>query len=83
MIEKSLAGDIMNDKEIAVMLKVDSPYCVKLYEVFETETQVQLVLELMPGHELFSRITDRVSFDPAMGFKVPFSEAECGIIVKR
>ena len=74
----------MNDKEIAVMLKFDSPFCVNLYEVFETETQVQLVLELMPGHDLFSRITARVGYDKeTKTFQLPFSEAEAAVVVKR
>ena len=68
----------MNDREIAVMLKVDTPFCVKLYEVFETEDQVQLILELLKGNDLFSRIVDRQQTK-----FLPFTEEETGIIMKR
>ena len=81
LIEKAKAGVVMNDKEIAVMLKVDSPYCVKLFEVYETSDQVQLVLELLDGNDLFSRICDRVS--PAKGRSLPYSESEAAQIIKQ
>ena len=81
LIEKAKAGAVMNDKEIAVMLKVDNPYCVKLYEVYETADQVQLVLELLQGNDLFSRICDRVA--PSTGRTLPYSESEAAQITKQ
>ena len=35
----------VTDKEIAVMLRIDHRHCVKLYEIFQTDEQVQLVME--------------------------------------
>jgi calcium/calmodulin-dependent protein kinase I len=79
LIDKAKTGAVMNDKEIAVMLKVDHPYCVKLFEVYETAEEVQLVLELLPGHDLFSRILDRLD----AGKQVPYDEHEAKVITKR
>merc|ERR1712093_161553 len=44
------------DKELAAMQRVADAHCVKLYEVYETEHEVQLVLEFMPGYALFQHI---------------------------
>jgi len=79
MIDKHKTGAILNDKEIAVLFKVDHPYCCKLYEVYETADQVQLVLELLRGNDLFSRIIDRLD----SGRKVPYDEGEAAMITKR
>ena len=65
----------VTDKEIEVMLKIDHKDCVKLYEVYQTEeqvdancrraeltlcmVQVQLVMELMDGRDLFDRVITR------------------------
>ena len=49
----------VTDKEIEVMLKIDHPGCVKLHEVYQTEDQVQLVMELMEGRDLFDRVITR------------------------
>jgi hypothetical protein len=81
LIDKGKAGAVMNDKEIAVMLKVDHQFCVKLFEVYETAEQVQLVLELLPGNDLFSCIVRRL--DPKHGRRVPYTEDEAALITKR
>lgn len=42
--------------EIGILLRLSSPYVIRLKEVFETPTQIFLVLELVTGGELFDRI---------------------------
>lgn len=42
--------------EIEIMMKLDHPNVLKLYDYFETEAYVYLVLELCTGGELFDRI---------------------------
>jgi len=49
----------VTDKEIEVMIKVNHPSCVNVYEIFETPEQVQLVMELMNGSDLFDRVITR------------------------
>lgn len=80
LMKKEKPGAIVaNDKEIAVMLRVDHPFLVNLHEVYETEEYVQLVLELLPGNDLFSRILDRLE----SGRVCPYDEEEARIITKR
>lgn len=73
IIDKGDTGMTVTDKEVAVMLRIDDPNCVKLYEVYETETEVQMVLELLEGADLFDRIIN----------KQKYSEAEAKILMKR
>jgi len=46
------------DTEVEIMRRIDHPTIVKLYDVFETEDKVYLVMELLTGGELFDRIVD-------------------------
>jgi len=43
-------------QEIDVMLRLDHPNCVKLYEVFETDDEYQLVMELVEGCDMFEAV---------------------------
>ncbi|KAK7116130.1 uncharacterized protein [Littorina saxatilis] len=45
--------------EIGILLRLYNPYVIRLKEVFETPTQIFLVLELVTGGELFDRIVTR------------------------
>jgi serine/threonine protein kinase len=47
--------DIIN--EVAILKRIDHPNCVKLYEAFQTAFDVCLVLQLVPGEELFQAIS--------------------------
>ena len=49
----------VTDKEIAVMLRIDHPHCVKLHEIFQTDDQLQLVMELVDGGDMFDAIKTR------------------------
>ncbi|KAL5003974.1 hypothetical protein ScPMuIL_017430 [Solemya velum] len=41
--------------EIGVLLKLKHPNVIRLKEIFETQSQIYLVLELVTGGELFDR----------------------------
>ncbi|XP_059486650.1 calcium/calmodulin-dependent protein kinase type IV-like [Neocloeon triangulifer] len=45
--------------EIGVLVKLRHPNIIGLREVFETSTEIQLVLELVTGGEMFERIVER------------------------
>ena len=47
------------DKEIQIMKAVNHPNCVKLIEIYQTDDEVQLVMELLEGQDLFDRILAR------------------------
>lgn len=65
LIDKGDTGMTVTDKEIAVMLRVEDENCVRLYEVYETETEVQMVLELLEGADLFDRIIQKQKYPEA------------------
>lgn len=46
-------------EEINIMRKINHPHVVKLFETFENEAQVFMVLELCDGGRLFDRIVGR------------------------
>jgi len=46
------------DKEIEIMSQLDHPHIVRLYEVYENEAEVCLVMELAKGGELFDRLLE-------------------------
>ncbi|XP_063350992.1 calcium/calmodulin-dependent protein kinase type IV [Pelmatolapia mariae] len=45
--------------EIGVLLRLSHPNIIQLKEIFETDTDIALVLELVTGGELFDRIVER------------------------
>ncbi|XP_062412385.1 calcium/calmodulin-dependent protein kinase type IV [Sardina pilchardus] len=45
--------------EIGVLLRLSHPNIIRLKEIFETETEISLILELVTGGELFDRIVER------------------------
>lgn len=64
---KKLGNEAVIDKEVDAMLRVGDAHCVKLHEVFETQTEVQLVLELCSG-DLFCQLLEQGS---AVGLPEP------------
>ena len=58
--------------EMAVLKQLDHPNIIKLFEIFEDEKYICLVIELMEGGELYDMIEQ----------KVQFSEKDTKIVVK-
>jgi len=50
------------EEEIRLMLQVDHPHIVKMYEVFISKKNVYLVMELLEGGEMFDRIVTEKHF---------------------
>mmetsp|Transcript_1657 Transcript_1657/g.3301 ORF Transcript_1657/g.3301 Transcript_1657/m.3301 type:complete len:468 (+) Transcript_1657:164-1567(+) len=48
-------------REIDFLKKVHHPNIIRLHDVFEDETQVQIVMELCRGGELFDRIVEKAT----------------------
>uniref|UniRef100_A0A8C3RWG8 Protein kinase domain-containing protein n=1 Tax=Chelydra serpentina TaxID=8475 RepID=A0A8C3RWG8_CHESE len=59
--------------EIGVLLRLSHPHIIKLKEIFETPSEIVLILELVTGGELFDRIVER-------GF---YSERDAAHVVKQ
>uniref|UniRef100_A0A8V5GS81 Calcium/calmodulin-dependent protein kinase type IV n=1 Tax=Melopsittacus undulatus TaxID=13146 RepID=A0A8V5GS81_MELUD len=59
--------------EIGVLLRLSHPNIIKLKEIFETLSEIVLILELVTGGELFDRIVER-------GF---YSERDAAHVVKQ
>merc|ERR1711998_818126 len=67
LIDKGSSGCSVTDKEISVMIRIQNPHCVRLFEVYETETEVQMVLELLAGADLFDRIIQKQKYSEEEG----------------
>ena len=48
-------------EEIKIMMKLDHPHIIKLYDVIEEDKYIHLFLELCQGGELFDRISERTA----------------------
>lgn len=58
-------------KEIQIMRKIQHESVVKLYEVYETDDHIYLVLELLKGGELYRYLK----------LSPPFSEEKCAKVI--
>ena len=56
--------------EIAVMKLVQHPNVITLRDIFETETKINIVMELVRGGELFQHIVGRKRFSELEAFKL-------------
>lgn len=60
IIEKSKVRNVERFKlEVEIMMKLDHPNVLRLYDYFEDKINVYLVLELCSGGELFDRIIEK------------------------
>jgi len=48
--------------EVEIMHKINHKHCAQLYEMFETNKKLYMVMELLTGGELFDRIVSKGSF---------------------
>ena len=64
--------------EVNIMSKCDHPNIVKLYEIYESGSKYQLVMEECTGGTLFSRLLDKIEDDGET-----FSEKDAAIIFKQ
>ncbi|KAK6631572.1 hypothetical protein RUM44_006101 [Polyplax serrata] len=62
ILKKNILEKKLVQKEISRLLKLKHPNIVQLRDVFETEDELQLILELANGGELFERIVSRGYF---------------------
>eukprot|EP00667_Euglena_gracilis_P006966 EG_transcript_7029 len=69
MERKALLEEGMEEqlkREIAIMRKLDHPNITRLYEVYQTNKHVYLILELVTGGELFDKIVEKKRFPEDM-----------------
>lgn len=59
-------------KEIHILQKVDHPHIVKVYEYFHDHKFIYIVMELVPGGELFTKIQLMQRFNEAQAAKLFF-----------
>ncbi|XP_066919152.1 serine/threonine-protein kinase DCLK1-like [Clytia hemisphaerica] len=61
----------MIENEILILRKISHPNIVKLHEEFETPKEIYLVMELVPGGDLFDAIVDNTRFsEPESAYMV-------------
>ena len=77
-ILKCKVADLSKFKnEINILSKVDHPNIIRLYEIFEDERYISLIMEFCQGGELFQKINDLAEKDQS------FSEKEAVKIFKQ
>ena len=77
-ILKSKIADLAKFKnEINILSKVDHPNIIRLYEIFEDDRYISLIMELCQGGELFQKINELAEKDES------FSEKEAVKIFKQ
>ena len=60
--------DLEEDDEIAlqtevdILSQIDHPNCIKLFEIFDEDQYICLVMELLSGGELFDRIVEKENY---------------------
>jgi calcium/calmodulin-dependent protein kinase I len=64
---------VLLSREIDIMKKVKHPNVLNLFHVFESDSQISLVMELVDGGELFYKIVEKGNY----------SEADAAAIVKQ
>jgi len=52
----------MLKNEVEVLSIMENPYIIKLFDIFETEKELFLVMELVTGGQLFDRIAEREQY---------------------
>lgn len=62
----------MIENEVKSMRSINHPNCVRLYDVIDTKEEIFLVMELVPGGDLFDRIVDHGKY----------SEVDAATIIK-
>jgi len=71
-IDKAKVADkiSMLEEEVSILSRVKHDNCVQMYEIFESQKHVHLVMELVTGGELFDRIMELKVFNEAICAKV-------------
>jgi len=52
----------MLHNEVEILRKMEHPYIIKLYDIFDSDAILYLVMELVTGGELFDRIVEREQY---------------------
>ncbi|XP_071845585.1 calcium/calmodulin-dependent protein kinase type IV-like [Apostichopus japonicus] len=61
VIKKNVDQKVVRS-EVQILLRLNHPNVIKLHEIFESQTELFLVLELVTGGELFDRIVAKGSY---------------------
>ena len=77
LIKKSISNYEGLMKEVNLMIKLDHPNIIKLYEYYEDENKIYLIMELCTGGELFDKIIENTEKGK------PFTEKQAAHIFKQ
>lgn len=62
-------------EEIFIMCQADHPDIIRLEEVYESDSQIYLILQLLTGGDMFDRLEEQLDYH--------YSEVQCAHIVKQ
>ena len=69
---KCVGKEQMIKSEIDILKKVQHPHIIQLYELYETEQRIYLVMELVTGGELFDSIVARGHYTEADASRIVY-----------
>eukprot|EP01112_Ceratiomyxa_fruticulosa_P015902 TRINITY_DN4751_c0_g1_i2.p1 TRINITY_DN4751_c0_g1~~TRINITY_DN4751_c0_g1_i2.p1 ORF type:complete len:137 (-),score=14.39 TRINITY_DN4751_c0_g1_i2:82-492(-) len=62
IMKKTVVKDNNLMREVEIMRQLEHPNIISLNDIYETDSDLTLVLELVTGGELFDKIVERVSY---------------------
>ncbi len=75
-LKPTLMTDLRN--EISLLLELDHPNIARLYEYYETPTEIWLVLELCSGGEFYDALINAIKYTEVEAAKI-FREMVCSV----
>ena len=77
-IDKSQVDDVVNlNREVELLMEVDHPHIIKLYDIYEDDNYLHLVTELCTGGELYDKVIEKAESEEGH-----FKEDDAALLIR-